>query len=285
MKLDLLPEDCFAHILSFTSPRDACRASVVSSAVRSSADLDSVWGNFLPSDYADIISRLASPITCSTKKELFLRLCKPHLIDEGKKIISLEKSTGKKCYLLSSRELSIAWASNPLYWSWKPHPQSRFSEVIELRTICWLQIHGNFNTQILSPRTVYGVYLIIKFADRAYGLDTLPSEISLKVGNFKIQRKVFLRRQDKTKEALERVLFLNRIERLRSRIHGRNGSSSVGPCEREDGWTEIELGSFYNDGEENKEVEVNLTEITGEHLKGGLIIEGIELRPKNEWHI
>ncbi|XP_058002856.1 F-box protein PP2-B15-like [Hevea brasiliensis] len=283
MNLDLLPEDCFAHILSFTSPRDACCTSVVSSVVRSLADLDTVWEKFLPSDYPEILSRIVSPMTCSSKKELFLRLCNPHLIDDGRKIISLEKSTGKKSYVLSSRELSISWATNPLYWSWKPHQQSRFREVVELRTICWLQINGKFNTQMLSPRTDYGVYLIFKFADRAHGLDTLPSEVSVQVGNFKTQGKVYLRRQDKSKQAVESVCFLNRMTAPRSRTQGRDGSTSYSsaPCDREDGWTEIELGSFYNQGGANTEVEMGLKEVTGEHLKGGLIVEGIEIRPNS----
>ncbi|CAB4285039.1 unnamed protein product [Prunus armeniaca] len=43
------------------------------------------------------------------------------------------------------------------------------------------------NTQMLSLKTIYGAYLIAKLADRAYGLDSLPSEVSLEVGNFKSQ--------------------------------------------------------------------------------------------------
>ncbi|EXB60972.1 Putative F-box protein [Morus notabilis] len=86
MDLDLLPGDCFAHILSLTSPRDACRSSLVSSSVRSMADLDSVWQKFLPSDYEEIIASLVSPVVYSSNKELFLRLCSPCLIDGGKKV-------------------------------------------------------------------------------------------------------------------------------------------------------------------------------------------------------
>ena len=36
---------------------------------------------------------------------------------------------------------------------------------------------------------------------------------------------------------------------------------------------------FYND-EGDGEVKMCLMEVKGEHLKGGLIVEGIELRPK-----
>ena len=48
---------------------------------------------------------------------------------------------------------------------------------------------------------------------------------------------------------------------------------------REDGWMEIELGEFFN-GEGDEEVKMSLKEIKGHQLKGGLIIEGIEVRPK-----
>ena len=87
MNFDLLPEDCFAHILSLTSPRDACRSSQVSSSVRSLADSNSVWQKFLPSDYREILSRLAFPLVYSSNKELFLVLCSPCLIDGGKKVL------------------------------------------------------------------------------------------------------------------------------------------------------------------------------------------------------
>ncbi|KAK0598906.1 hypothetical protein LWI29_000603 [Acer saccharum] len=286
MSLDFLPEDCFAHILSFTSPSDACRLSLVSSMARSAADSDNVWEKFLPSDYQEILSRLVWKVVYSSKKDLFFRLCYPHLIDGGRKSFSIEKSTSKKLYMLSARELSITWAGNPLYWSWKPLLQSRFAEVVELRTITWLEIHGKINTRMISAKTVYGAYLIVKFADRAYGLDSLPSEVSLEVGDVKVQGTVYLRCQENKKQDLDRMYFLNRVQALRSRVsQGREGKRVV--SEREDGWFEIELGSFYNVGGDynnnnnNKEVKMCLKEVKGEHLKGGLIVEGIEIRPKH----
>lgn len=86
VNLDELPEDCFAHVLSLTSPQDACHLSLVSSLVHSMADLDSVWEKFLPSDYKAIMSTLVTPVMYSTSKELFMRLCTPRLIDGGRKV-------------------------------------------------------------------------------------------------------------------------------------------------------------------------------------------------------
>lgn len=48
------------------------------------------------------------------------------LIDE-QQMFSLEKSTSKKCYMLSARDVSITWACNPLYWTWRPLVESRFA--------------------------------------------------------------------------------------------------------------------------------------------------------------
>lgn len=132
----------------------------------------------------------------------------------------------------------------------------------------WLEIGGSISTRILSPNTVYGSYLLVKFADRAYGLDYLPSEVSLEVGNFKSQGKVHLSHSERKKQPPLRM---------------RSGGSQCderGIAERRDGWMEIELGGFYNNGND-MEVKMSLKEVKGHHLKGGLIVEGIELRPIN----
>lgn len=49
---------------------------------------------------------------------------------------------------------------------------------------------------------------------------------------------------------------------------------------RDDGWMEAELGEFYIDEGEDGEVEMSLMEVRGGHWKKGLIIQGIEIRPK-----
>ncbi|KAM4108980.1 hypothetical protein ACJW30_03G088000 [Castanea mollissima] len=257
--------------MSLTSHQDVCRSAFVSSLIRYMADSDTVWEKFLPSNYEEILSRLVFPLAYSSKKELLSRLSKPQLIDGGRKIFSVEISSNKKCYMLGARELSIKWASHPLYWCWK---LTTFS--IKLRTISWLQIEGLLSTRLLSPRTSYGAYLVVNFADRAYGLDSLPSEVSLEVGNFKSQGTVYLSRPKIEKQSLQSIPYVNRIKAMRSKVFQER---QAGPKERKDGLTEVELGYFYND-EGDEEVKMCLKEVKGEHLKGGLIVEGIELRRK-----
>ncbi|KAH1032093.1 hypothetical protein J1N35_044267 [Gossypium stocksii] len=282
MNLDLLPHDCFAHILSLTSPIDACRISLVSSSIRISANSDDVWEKFLPPDYQQILTRLRHPLIFSSKKHLFFRLCSPHLIDGGLKTFSLEKTTGKKQYMLSARELNIAWADNPLFWSWKPFPTSRFVEAVELRTIWWLEIQGKINSGMLSPKTTYECYVIVKFVDRAYGLDFLPSKVTVEIGNVKSEGNVYLRQYESKKQCLETLWYSNRMELVIRSMAFRGIMEERVACKREDGWIEIELGSFYNNGGDDLEVKMSLKEVTGTHLKGGLVVEGIELRPKQQ---
>ncbi|KAA8536793.1 hypothetical protein F0562_029271 [Nyssa sinensis] len=274
---DMLPEGCVSTILSLTSPPEACRSSLVSSIFRSAADSDVVWERFLPSDYRDIVSRSVTPLKFSSKQELFLSLCNPILIDAGNKSFALEKSSGKISYILSARELSITWSDEPSHWSWKYLPESRFPVVAVLRTISQLEIQCKIKTEMLSPNTTYGAYLIMKISDDAYGLDSIPSEISVEVGNHVSSSTTYLYRRNSKKQQMECLFYTNRMQMLRSRV--KEGNDQV-PREREDGWMEIELGEFIN-GEVDEEVKMSLMEVKGHHLKGGLIIEGIEVRPKH----
>ena len=86
MEFANLPEGCVSTILSFTSPLDVSKSSLVSSSFLAAADSDIVWGSFLPCDYLDIVSTSITPLNFSSKKELFLLLCNPILIDGGAKV-------------------------------------------------------------------------------------------------------------------------------------------------------------------------------------------------------
>ncbi|KAJ8616105.1 hypothetical protein MRB53_035477 [Persea americana] len=82
--LSSLPEGCISYIISFTSPRDACRSSAVCSIFRSGSESDSVWERFLPPDYQDVLAGSVSPpVRFSSKKEPFFQLCAV-LFDDNK---------------------------------------------------------------------------------------------------------------------------------------------------------------------------------------------------------
>ena len=62
-KISALPEGCIANIVSFTTPKDACKAYVVSPIFRAAVESNVVWDRFLPSDYQAIIALLSSLTT------------------------------------------------------------------------------------------------------------------------------------------------------------------------------------------------------------------------------
>lgn len=154
----------------------------------------------------------------------------------------------------------------------------RFLEVAELKTTPDLKLHGKINTKMLSQNTKYGAYIIIKLPNGAYGLDAIPSELSIKVGNHDVTSTAYLRNNSDSKRIqMLQLLYSNRLEMLKKRlVHGEERA----PRERKDGWLEIELGEFYS-GDRNEEVKMSLVEDKGHQLKGGLIVEGIEVRPKH----
>ena len=85
-----LPEGCILDILSLTSPRDACRSSVISKEFKSVADSDALWDRFLPSDHREILSRAVAepPVVFSTKKQLYFRLAHSHILIDGGNLVT-----------------------------------------------------------------------------------------------------------------------------------------------------------------------------------------------------
>ncbi|XP_065637184.1 F-box protein PP2-B10 isoform X1 [Quercus suber] len=269
--ISVLPEGCISDIVSLTSPKDACRVCAVSHIFRAAAESNAVWERFLPSDYQAIIARSSSSdiLNLSSKKKIYLSLSdNPILIDDSKKSFFLDKSSGKKCYLLPARELSIIWGSTPQYWRWISLPEeSRFPEVAELHSVWWFDISGKMSTSILSPKTHYAAYLVYKLRSRAHGFDGPPFKAS--VGT--IGGEVY-------EQTVRLGLFVMQPNQ-QDRIIPPPQQHTSRPKQREDGWLEIELGQFFNEGGEDDELQIKLMEVEAGTHKTGLIVEGIEIRP------
>ncbi|RZS29343.1 hypothetical protein BHM03_00063062 [Ensete ventricosum] len=272
--MDRLPEGCVAHAIALTSPRDACRFSAVSSCFRSAAAYDTVWDRFLPSDYRSILSRAVRPVVCSSKRDLFFRLCDSLLIDAGKMCASLFSPT-----LLLLLLLHVSFLV-----------RARFSEAAELVNVCWLEIRGKIQSRMLSGRRTYAAYLIFKLADWSRGLGHPPQEASVTVGvEHSSTHVVRLQPSDspsRVRARRNRIRFgpLVRWGAMMLEIAADQEASAAAAAEvgdaRDDGWMEAELGEFYNEEGEDGEVEMSLMEVKGGHWKKGLIIQGIEIRPK-----
>ncbi|XP_071716952.1 putative F-box protein PP2-B12 [Rutidosis leptorrhynchoides] len=286
-----LPEGFIAKALSLTSPRDACRLSLVCSLFRSAAEWDVVWESFLPEDYRNIVLAAADggcSSSYSTKKQLYLCLCdRPIIIDGGNKSFSLDKRTGKKCYMLAARDLFIVWSDTPHYWRWISLPESRFSEVAELIRVCWLEVYGRIKTSMLSPDTVYAAFIVFKSTSEIYGFESQPAEVSIGISGVEIQTQTVFLEPEGEPRRLYPVLPGRRIGMF-NRCHVVNpnlilpvnpNSKGNGPRQREDGWMEIEVGQYYIKKGEEGVLKMSMTEVKGGNWKGGLVIQGIEIRP------
>ncbi|KAI0510241.1 hypothetical protein KFK09_010842 [Dendrobium nobile] len=126
--IERLPEECVAHAISLTSPRDACRSEAVSAAFRSAASSDKVWRSFLPSDYAEMLARAVDRVefgSITTQSSSTAEGCRADaLCWQG---FFVDREIGVKCFILPARELRIVWAQGdtPQYWRWIHHPESR----------------------------------------------------------------------------------------------------------------------------------------------------------------
>ncbi|KAJ4955796.1 hypothetical protein NE237_012579 [Protea cynaroides] len=322
----VLVKDCIVDILSRTSPRDACRLSVVSSIFRSAADSDSVWERFLPSDMQLILSSSVSPSlpNFSSKKQQFLYLCgNPLLIDNRAKTFVLEKCSGKKCYMIRAKELSFNPLRDTLFFIQPSLPESRFSEVVELTAMNWFEIRGEMETRWLSPNTTYVAYLVFKLANNAEGFGYDPVEMSVRLASCGCcehpqVKYVYLTTPKETtyeppyenpwwplpqwgvpeeSEAYSSGLS-EETEAYSWGVSEETDAYSSGlseetevyswevlketevPKKRGDGWMEIEMGEFFNERGDDGEVEMRLKEVKFPWWQRGLIVEGIELRPK-----
>lgn len=163
-------------------------------------------------------------------------------------------------------------------------PESRFSEVAVLRTSNWLEIEGKIKTKMLSQNTMYGAYLIMKISDRAYGLDSEAAEIAVEIGGHQVSKgskgKAYLGSKQKSNSS---ILVDGMKMMVTSKLINKGDENEQIPCEKEQGWVEIELGKFFNgvcgDDDDVHEVKMSLKEVKGYQLKGGIIVEGIEVRP------
>ncbi|XP_047956290.1 F-box protein VBF-like [Salvia hispanica] len=267
-----LPEDCVSRILSGTSPADVCRILTVSKEFRHPAESNLVWNQFLPSDIHTI---LPSPINFSSTKNLFFLLSQSILVDDGKKAFALEISTGRKSYILSAADLSI-FHSNNNNWTWKSIPESRFDKVGEVKEAERLEIEGKIRSEALSPETNYGAYLLFKISEDAYGLNSIPCETFIASGDRLLATNTATL-DDTINRPLHALFYGNRLHKMKERV-GLN-TAPAAPSKRQDGWLEIHIGDFFIGAADTGNITMAVTEIKGHQLKGGLIVEGIHVRP------
>ncbi|KAG5572296.1 hypothetical protein H5410_062062 [Solanum commersonii] len=151
--LERLPEGCIIEIISKTTPSDAVKSTILSKEFKRVVESDLIWGRYLPFGYQEIVDRSEFPPICNTKKELFFSLCdSPILLDGGKLSFFLDKQSGKKCVMLSSRELMILECGKTYFWQWKKHPNS--SHIYPKLEIRWKKEALDFETSYIVEESM-----------------------------------------------------------------------------------------------------------------------------------
>lgn len=155
----------------------------------------------------------------------------------------------------------------------------RFERVAELLIIDMVHIKCNIQTEILSPKTKYAVYLVFGTTQISHGLDSeFKGSVRFVAENGSFINKygydiwsVYLTAPKQGISNGER----NRMTRKKE------VDFSFYPNQRMDGWKEIFLGEFFNNDDEHKngQIEIQFYEKYKGGFKTGLIIEGIEIRP------
>jgi hypothetical protein len=177
----------------------------------------------------------------------------------------------------------------------------RFPEVAELVDVCWLEISGKLQLSLLTPGTTYAAYLVYAIAEDSYGLEChvgmLPPKATLTIvsgGGGKTtstEHAVCLQHIHGEEETVvhrrrQQYVRLRKGYGGRKMVLTREADPDIRcPRRRADGWAEVELGVFAVAGDEDAVVEVSLTEMDGKRWKRGLIVQGIEIRPKHTYEL
>ncbi|KAK4802827.1 hypothetical protein SAY86_001030 [Trapa natans] len=159
----------------------------------------------------------------------------------------IDKKTGKKCLMVFARDLSITWADTPDYWRWNKvqEPRDEVTEEAELLAVCWLEAQGQYEISMLSPDTVYEILFVIMIKDPSYGWE-VPVNFRLIL-------------PDGTKQV--------RRENLMEKPKGI--------------WIEVPAGELRTSMRGNSgKMEFSMFEYEGGNWKGGLVIKGVQIRPK-----
>lgn len=128
----------------------------------------------------------------------------------------------------------------------------------ELLDVCWLEVNGEIDTSLLSTDTWYATYLVYKLTPDTYGFEYDHAKVSMRL------------HENQTVSQPKRVLLSASQRQTLPDV----------PKHRQDGWLEIELGDFYNKEGQEGNLGMKVMGENGTSWKSGLIIQGIEIRPK-----
>lgn len=163
----------------------------------------------------------------------------------------------KMSVFLEARSLYIPHKTNPQHWIWT---WDSGHEVVELQKVYWLEIKGMVDTSCLLKMTCYSAYFVFKLKQRTQWIHTALTSVR------------YLKDKGSYSESRRCQVFLTKSE----------SSKDPGqfPNIRQDGWMEIKIGDFYVTSGNEGEVEMRLWNTENKYGKSGLIVRGVDVRPR-----
>ncbi|VFQ83577.1 unnamed protein product [Cuscuta campestris] len=137
---------------------------------------------------------------------------------------------------------------------------------------------------MLSPGTNYGAYLVFSLKSNAYGFNNVPIDASVGISRQEAKtRTVYLGFKRSRAGPCARVRLSPAVMRHNTSPPSDEENANTGYVrQRSDHWMEVELGDILVTGEEEEEciIEMSFMEVRGGNQKSGLVVQGIEIRPK-----
>ncbi|KAF1863790.1 hypothetical protein Lal_00030898 [Lupinus albus] len=128
-RLGDIPESCVAFVLMHMDPPDICKLARLNKAFRAASLADFIWESKLPLNYKFIMEKALEDdyfvAELGKKKDVYARLCRPNLFDNGTKEIWLDKKTCGVCLAISSKALRITGIDDRRYWNYISTEESR----------------------------------------------------------------------------------------------------------------------------------------------------------------
>ncbi|XP_072963122.1 uncharacterized protein PHLOEM PROTEIN 2-LIKE A4-like [Typha angustifolia] len=149
---------------------------------------------------------------------------------------------------ISPKALTIIWGNSDRFWKWVKLSEWKFEEGAELIQVSWIEVTGKVEINRLSHCKTFEVFFHIKFKDDAFGWHHTPVIFEVVTPDGKKHRRSVLLetfREDKTLQPIYAGVF--------------------------------DLPSGHHDKEI---VRFGMYEVESQWWKGGIILGGVELRPK-----
>ncbi|KAH7388214.1 hypothetical protein KP509_16G064700 [Ceratopteris richardii] len=283
----LAVDECVASqvLACIQDARQVCCLAVVNKNFYAASLSDTVWKNRLP--HPVILNSISCDDLPRSFRDQYRMLCRSVIYDRGLRRFWLDPASGRDCYMVSARALSICWGETPEYWEWKPWPGGMFEKVAHLNSVCWFDIKGVFK-QVLRPgKYTLSFRIQLEQPEAMHSWKHNPVKLSLGnaiyayppcVSEVYFDGSTSFKRRWCPSVGSGMEAQASGASGTTPQCHTRGNSTSVHK------WVECDVGEFSVEGDnEHRSVEVHFSMIEIEYpwWKSGFVLDGAIIRPNS----